>query len=110
MGSFFNRDVNCIRKFFRKRFRYEAKSWPTWKDAMAIDEEDEEEEEDVEEVESTGDQEVVAEGSQDARKRQQQGGRRLDLEVEASGFGRDMQRELESVSSESQIMGVPARR
>lgn len=37
-----------------------------------------------------------AEGSQDATRREE--GRRLDLAVEASGFGREMQRELEDVS------------
>lgn len=61
---------------------------------MAITEEDEEEDEEEDGVE--GEEKQEAEGSQDARKRDQ--GRRLDLEVEASGFGRDMQRELENVS------------
>jgi RIO kinase 2 len=84
-NSFFNRDVNCIRKFFRKRFRYEAASWPTWRDVLSIDEEEEDEEEGAE----------GAEG-EDTPKRET--GKRLDLEVEASGFGQAMQRELEDVS------------
>ena len=70
--SFFNRDVNCIRRFFRRRFRYEGQSWPTWRDVI----EDEE----------------GGESSTGQRKR-------LDLEVEASGFGRAMNRELEDVSA-----------
>ena len=66
---------------------------------MAITEEDEEEEEEdgAEDEEEEADKKVTfAEGSKDAEKREQ--GRRLDLVVEASGFGRDMQRELENVS------------
>ena len=68
--------MKCIRKFFRKRFRYEAASWPTWRDVIEQEEEDE----------------LHAESSD-------QGGTRLrlDLEVEASGFGGAMQRELEDV-------------
>lgn len=66
-----------MRKFFRKRFRYEGASWPTWRDVVAQEEEDDAE----------------AESSGTAEKRV-----RLDLEVEASGFGRAMQRELEDVS------------
>lgn len=27
-NRYFNRDVNCIRDFFRKRFRYESKLYP----------------------------------------------------------------------------------
>lgn len=65
---------------------------------MAITDEDEDEEEDDGEEGEKGAAEgkEKAEGSKDARKRDQ--GRRLDLEVEASGFGREMQRELEDVS------------
>ena len=73
--SFFNRDVNCVRKFFRKRFRYEGMSWPTWRDVLAQEDEDEAE------SSSTGEKRV-----------------RLDLEVDASGFNRALQRELEDVS------------
>jgi RIO-like serine/threonine protein kinase len=40
-SSFFNRDVNCIRKFFRKRYRYEAATWPTWKDVLEEEAEEE---------------------------------------------------------------------
>jgi RIO kinase 2 len=86
MDSFFNRDVNCVRKFFRKRFRYEAASWPTWRDVLTIDEEDEEEE---------GAEGNKVEEGEDAKPKT---GRRLDLEVEASGFGSAMQTELEDVS------------
>ncbi len=28
INRYFNRDVNCIRDFFRKRFRYESKLYP----------------------------------------------------------------------------------
>ncbi|WVF67880.1 hypothetical protein IAT40_002641 [Kwoniella sp. CBS 6097] len=104
---FFNRDVNCIRRFFRRRFRYEAASWPTWKDVLEGDEEVEgdlgtveEEDEDAEgEDEST--QESKAESSTAAQKRL-----RIDLEVEASGFGRNLQRELEDYMIE--VQDLPA--
>lgn len=84
--SFFNRDVNCIRRFFRRRFRYEATSWPTWKDVL--------------EIETGNAESAIQEKSNDdltdlpeTQKRV-----RIDLEVEASGFGRALQRELEDVS------------
>jgi hypothetical protein len=52
---------------------------------LTIDEEDEDEEDKAEEAEG-----------EDTPKRET--GKRLDLEVEASGFGQAMQRELEDVS------------
>jgi len=69
-------------------------SWPTWRDVLTIDEEDEyeEEEEKGEKEEDEGEDE----NEEEAPKRET--GRRLDLEVEASGFGQAMQRELEDVS------------
>lgn len=84
--SFFSRDVNCIRRFFRRRFRYEATSWPTWKNVLEIE---------------TGNAENAVQGGVNdgltdlpvAQNRV-----RIDLEVEASGFGRALQRELEDVS------------
>jgi RIO kinase 2 len=96
-SSFFNRDVNCIRKFFRKRFRYEGATWPTWKDVV-----EETAEEDAEAVAESEESADVAEGSagpEDAESSTAWAKRvRLDLEVEASGFGRALQRELEDVS------------
>lgn len=29
---YFDRDVNCIREFFKKRFNYESELFPTFKD------------------------------------------------------------------------------
>lgn len=104
--------MNCIRKFFRKRFRYESRSWPTWKDLLEEEEEflaeeaklaaqsskaeggDEAGEEGLSVSHADkGQEENVAETSENGAKRRL----RLDLEVEASGFGRAMQRELEDV-------------
>ncbi|KAK7870108.1 hypothetical protein R5R35_011086 [Gryllus longicercus] len=34
---YFNRDVNCIRDFFRRRFGYESESFPTFNDIMRED-------------------------------------------------------------------------
>lgn len=86
INSFFNRDVNCIRRFFRRRFRYEATSWPTWKNVLEIEAGNAE----------NAVQEEVSDGLTDLAMVQNRV--RIDLEVEASGFGRALQRELEDVS------------
>jgi RIO kinase 2 len=61
---YFNRDVECIRTFFRRRFRYESAIYPKFKS-------------------------TVGNGSKD--------GFRLDVVVEASGFGRREMKVLEQV-------------
>ncbi|ORY28011.1 RIO1 family-domain-containing protein [Naematelia encephala] len=84
---FFNRDVECIKKFFRKRFRFEASSWPTWQDVLDL-----EAEADAEPSTAEGDgAQVEAESSEMAMGTKRV---RLDLEVEASGFKREMQNQL----------------
>ncbi|WWD20863.1 hypothetical protein CI109_105340 [Kwoniella shandongensis] len=102
---FFNRDVNCIRRFFKRRFRYEGATWPTWKDVLEGEDEVEQngsadaaETEEGEEGQADTTEEQ-AESSKTAEKRV-----RIDLEVEASGFGRIMQRELEDYMIEVQDM------
>lgn len=121
--SFFNRDVNCIRRFFRKRFRFEGTVWPVWSDvveewdeyeksqkaAAGEGEEKKEGEDAAEEETATTETEppapevkVSAVKFEDAAPVEEEDDRkflRLDLEVEASGFGRQMQRDLEDVSS-----------
>jgi len=64
---------------------------------LTIDEEDEEEE--------SAEGEKVEEGEEAKPKT----GRRLDLEVEASGFGSAMQTELEDVSPFSSLVGYGAK-
>jgi len=59
---YFNRDVECIRTFFRRRFRYESAIYPKFKS-------------------------TVGDGSKE--------GFRLDVVVEASGFGRREMKVLE---------------
>lgn len=105
-GSYFNRDVSSIRKFFRKRFRYESEEFPTWRTVLA---------EMAAVAGSSG--AAVVEEKEGERERDENGKRRkrskkemlieearrgrwprLDLLVEASGFGRGMQEELEEVS------------
>nr|XP_019007795.1 Atypical/RIO/RIO2 protein kinase [Kwoniella pini CBS 10737]OCF46576.1 Atypical/RIO/RIO2 protein kinase [Kwoniella pini CBS 10737] len=94
---FFNRDVNCIRRFFRRRFRYESLSWPTWKDVL-----EGEDEEDLPAIsEEAEDDNQPDKASTTAQKRL-----RIDLEVEASGFGRALQRELEDYMLEVQDMPI----
>ncbi|KAL7423032.1 Serine/threonine-protein kinase rio2 [Cryptotrichosporon argae] len=120
---FFNRDVNCIRKFFRKRFRFEAASWPVWNDVIENDDADDdvvavaEGEASNEGEGGHGDVEAasssapslpdgtLAAPAPDAGASPKRVHRlRLDLEVEASGFGRAMQRELEDYMIDVQDM------
>lgn len=72
-----------MRRFFRKRFRFEGENWPVWGDVLA-----EQARVDLEEK--------AGESSTSGEKKV-----RLDLLVEASGFGREMEAELESVCSAS---------
>ena len=69
---YFNRDVECIRTFFRRRFRYESTVWPRFVNT-------------VKEVEGMGGDEKEA--------------FRLDVVVAASGFSSKEQRILEEVKS-----------
>lgn len=69
---------------------------------MAIEEENEGESEEEESAEDNKEGKVQFEEPEKEAKEEPQTGRRLDLEVEASGFGRAMQRELEDVSSSGQ--------
>lgn len=66
---YFNRDVECIRTFFRRRFRYESTLWPRFVST-------------VKEVEGNETE-----------------GFRLDVVVAASGFSSKEQRILEEVRS-----------
>jgi len=69
---YFNRDVECIRTFFRRRFRYESTVWPRFVSTVM-------------EVEGKGGDETE--------------GFRLDVVVAASGFSSKEQRVLEEVRS-----------
>jgi RIO-like serine/threonine protein kinase len=64
---YFNRDVECIRTFFQRRFRYESAIYPRFKSTVAGDPKDDD--------------------------------FRLDVIVEASGFGRREMKVLEQVCS-----------
>ncbi|TXT05959.1 hypothetical protein VHUM_03720 [Vanrija humicola] len=124
---FFNRDVNCIRRFFRKRFRFEGATWPVWKDVLAEEEayeaqerrlkekakraevkaEGEAEEEQAATKNTEPEAEVVAGAEEAAEDEEPELRVRLDLLVEASGFGRQMQRELEDYMLEIGDMPNP---
>ncbi|KAG8828584.1 hypothetical protein FRC17_007490 [Serendipita sp. 399] len=67
---YFNRDVECIRTFFKRRFKYESLLWPKFTSTLR---------EGVEKEKGDGDDE----------------GFRLDVVVAASGFGNKDQEELE---------------
>ncbi|CAK9783322.1 RIO1-domain-containing protein [Cutaneotrichosporon oleaginosum] len=137
---FFNRDVNCIRRFFRKRFRFEGTTWPVWADVVAEWDDHEkslkaadaeggstaetEEKEEEKEVGTAASEEGagvsktepsaapavkfetpaldVEEKDSEADDADEPQFLRLDLAVEASGFGRDMQRQLEDYMIEVQ--------
>ena len=64
-NRYFNRDVECIRTFFRRRFRYESQLYPRFRKT----------------VEDSG-----------------QASFKLDVMVEASGFGRKEMKALEEVN------------
>ncbi|WVN89778.1 uncharacterized protein L203_105008 [Cryptococcus depauperatus CBS 7841] len=81
---FFNRDVNCVRRFFKRRFRYEGASWPMWRDVVGVEEPEKPLK--LQAVSSAGENELYKTELQRLR---------IDLEVEASGFGRAVQEELE---------------
>lgn len=105
-GSFFNRDVNCIRRFFTRRFGFVGTTWPTWKDVLEKEDAGVEDEADGAEANGAGEETTVEGETEDVEDSPKpsvgdpKAGKRLrlDLEVEASGFGRALQRELEDVS------------
>lgn len=67
-NRYFNRDVECIRTFFRRRFRYESALYPRFKSTLS-----------------------------DGAEKAQGDGFRLDVVVSASGFGRKEAKILEEV-------------
>ncbi|ORX40854.1 RIO1 family-domain-containing protein [Kockovaella imperatae] len=77
---FFDRDVEGIKRFFKRRFRFEPSSWPRWKDVLAGPD-----------LSETGgaDTEQKAESSQMALYP------RLDEQVEASGWNSKGSQQLE---------------
>ncbi|KII93580.1 hypothetical protein PLICRDRAFT_171314 [Plicaturopsis crispa FD-325 SS-3] len=74
---YFNRDVECIRAFFRRRFRYESKVYPRFARTVR------------EGIDGEGE-----EGREDGGKEGGEGFR-LDVVVAASGFGRREEKVLE---------------
>lgn len=71
---YFNRDVDCIRTFFKRRFGYESLVWPKFTSTL-----------------KEGEEKRGKEGDTDTF--------RLDVVVAASGFGGKEQEELEKVRS-----------
>jgi len=98
IASFFERDVDCVRRFFRRRFRYESDECPTFRQTMtdladelagrAEPESGLDPELDDDEVFERSEKTVLA----------RRGRVRLDELVEASGFARNMWQDLEEVS------------
>jgi RIO kinase 2 len=64
--EYFERDVECIKTYFARRFRFEADEWPRWKD-------------------------VQREG-------------KLDFEVQASGYGGKLEKEMEMFHREISVV------
>jgi RIO kinase 2 len=81
---YFNRDVECIRTFFKRRFGFEGKLWPRFTS-------------------------TVKEGEEKSKKGEEEDGFRLDVVVAASGFGSKEQQELEKVNASS-ACGIVANR
>lgn len=101
-SSYFDRDVECVRRFFRKRFRYQSEEFPRFQDVVpefarkqtklpkAAPDAD---------VEAVDEAEAPSEEGLDMR---------LDLLAKASGFGGSKQdRELEQVSSLPRLLPDP---
>ena len=78
---YFNRDVECIRTFFRRRFRYESNLYPRFR--------------------STINRNEGERGAKDG----DAGGFRLDVVVAASGFKHNEQKVLEEVNRHSSTDG-----
>jgi RIO kinase 2 len=64
--DYFDRDVECIKTYFARRFRFEADEWPRWED-------------------------VKREG-------------KLDFEVQASGYGGKLEKEMELFHREISVV------
>jgi RIO kinase 2 len=75
LSRYFNRDVECIRTFFKRRFRYESNLYPRFKSTIGAVDADPEER-----------------------------GFRLDIVVAASGFKNSEQKILEEVKHNFQLI------
>lgn len=106
---YFDRDVECVRRFFRKRFRFVSEEFPKFRDAVPIDRAERRARRAAEKGAGAG---ANAKG-EGAEEEEAQGGLRqlteedglgeeldLDIKAEASGFGTKSQRQkqLEEVS------------
>lgn len=90
--SYFDRDVECVRRFFRKRFRYISDEFPRFQDVVP-----EHARKQTKLPKTTTDAEAVDEANTTTS---ESGDVRLDLLAKASGFGGSKQdRELEQVSA-----------
>lgn len=90
--SYFERDVECVRRFFRKRFRYHSDEFPRFQDVVP---------ESARKQTKLPKTAPEAENVDEANPTTTEGGdMRLDLLAKASGFGGSKQdRELEQVSA-----------
>jgi RIO kinase 2 len=82
---YFDRDVECIRVFFKRRFNFDGAAWPTFDKVMR----DHQAERDA--AEQSGEQQPSAENAAT------QASLQLDVLVEASGFSRADQDRFESL-------------
>jgi len=90
VSSYFDRDVECVRRFFRKRFRYHSDEFPRFQDIVP---------EYARKQTKLPKNVPSAEPTEEAETIPQNGDVRLDLLAKASGFGGSKQdRELEQVS------------
>lgn len=90
--SYFDRDVECVRRFFRKRFRYQSDEFPRFQDVVP-----EYARKQTKLPKSAPDSDPTE--GEDGAASTANGDVRLDLLAKASGFGGSKQdRELEQVS------------
>lgn len=85
-----------MKRFFKRRFRYEPETWPTWQDVLDGEEDAEQEDGGEDTVEKAEGDAESGEGSKPAVVKKKR--LRLDEEVEASGWKLEMQQQLEEVS------------
>lgn len=99
--SYFDRDVDCIREFFRKKYGFETEDiGPTFEDAMERLREAEQKR-----AEMDPGTDLDEERQQPNHGKRSGTNRRLDVQIEAAGFSKKMAKELEMYYEEERQQG-----
>ena len=96
-GSYFDRDVECVRRFFRKRFRFFSSEYPRFRDVVPLDRAlQRAKRQRRKEAKERGETVLLEEGEEEEE--QEEGVLELDVLTNASGLGGGKKGELELVS------------